>query len=158
MRAFIVCVLLISGCAHSIPPSSVPGIGVPQFDAWCRGALAHPDKSAKTRLFHDAWLGSSSALQSYFLDAYRSEISSSINPADEEMLGWTLEALLYRLGDPVFAKTLQGERPEVRSAVRHFLVPTHIKSGYAETRALLESAPHVDFLLERTYRILNAPE
>lgn len=70
----------------------------------------------------------------------------------EEELQWTLETLAYRLGDTRFADILRPERPEVQSAVTHFLQPTRLKGSFPQTQVLFARAPKVHFPMEQAYR------
>ena len=142
--------LFVCGCATGGLPFR-PAVGPPEFQDWCRRALAHPSAPPEKQ-FHDAYHGDSRALSAYFAEAYRLEMAPEMRSHSEEELQWTFETLAYRLGDARFADVLRHERPPVQSAVSHFLQPGRLTGGFAQTQALLDHAPKIDFPMEQTYR------
>ena len=124
---------------------------IPEFQAWYRRALAHPDAAPAFRQFHSAWHGDSAALRAYFSDALHQMRSSYINVEAGEALSATLIVLVRRLGDNAFSSALVLESPETRSAVA---ASTNIPSftPYPKTHELLTHAPRIDFPLLKAYR------
>lgn len=144
--AFLAC-----GCASNGPPFR-PAVGPPEFQDWCRHALANPTSRPEDKQFRDAYHGVPSAVRAYFAQAYRLEMTPEMRSHAEEELQWTLETLAYRLGDTRFADILRQERPPVQSAVTHFLQPGRLKGNFSRTQALLGHAPKIDFPMEQAYR------
>lgn len=144
--AFFLC-----GCAGSGPPFR-PAVGPPEFQNWCRQALAHPATGPEHHRFFDAYHGSSSAVSAYFEQAYRLERAPEMRSHTEEELQWTLETLAYRLGDTHFAAILRKERPQVQSAVTHFLQPTRLKGSFPQIQVLFDQTSKIDFPMEQAYR------
>jgi len=61
--------------------------------------------------------------------------------------------LLKALGDVAFAKALQQQRPEVRSAARWFIPDMKsIQHQYPKSYNLLLNAPAIDWPTDRAYR------
>ncbi len=143
--------LLICGCATSGPPFR-PAVGPPEFQDWCRRALAHPSARPEQKQFYDAYHGDRGALRAYFDEAYRLEMAPEMRSHTEEELQWTFETLAYRLGDARFADVLRHERPPVQSAVSHFLQPAPLTGSFPQTQALFDHAPKIDFPMEQAYR------
>lgn len=141
----------IFGCASKDPPFR-PVVGPPEFQNWCRRALTNPAARPEDKQFHDAYHGAPSAVRAYFTQAYRLEMTPEMRSHTEEELQWTLETLAYRLGDTRFADLLRQERPQVQSAVTHFLQPGRLKGSFPQTKALFDHAPKIDFPMEQKYR------
>ena len=61
------------------------------------------------------------------------------------------QRVLAANGDARFARALERQRPEIRSAVRDFL---YIRSPgkFPRTRKLLREAPEIDWPMARAYR------
>ena len=146
----IICLGLIAflpACVSTRPFSDQ----IPEFQAWYRRALAHPDAAPAFRQFYSAWHGDSVALRAYFSDALRLMRSSQIDAEAGEALSATLIVLVRRLGDDSFSAALALESSEVRSAVA---ASTNIPSftPYPKTHEMLTHAPRIDFPLLRAYR------
>ena len=147
MRAFfVILVLALTGC------SSPQGIlGAPEFQAWMRNALAHPDSNPVFHRFASAYHGQPEGLHACFAEALRQAESPEIDVEAGESLSWQLQAVIHRIGDTRFASVLAAEPTRVRSAVAccfgEIAAP-----AYPQTSRLLSVAPKIDFPMLQTYR------
>jgi hypothetical protein len=150
-RILIAVTLALASCASNNPPFQ-PTVGVPEFRAWCRSALSHPNEHDYYRQFYAAYHGDLDALRAYFAEAHQQMMSRLIDPAGEEFLSWKLETLLIRLGDERFSSVLFSERPSVQSAVAGSMSSAFPWSTFPRTHAILRRSPNIDFPLYQTRR------
>lgn len=143
------------GCATSEPPFK-PEVGNPQFREWCRSALSGEKNGVEQKLFKGAFNGDRASTERLFQMALEYQTAGRMRSSDEMWLAWTLETILYRQGDGIFAKVLGTQSPKVQAAVGTFLSSQKIDASFPETARMLRSAPKFDFPLEQAYRESDA--
>jgi hypothetical protein len=152
-RILIAVALALASCASKNPPFQ-PTVGVPEFQAWCRTALSHPNEHDYYRQFYAAYHGDSDALRGYFAETHQQMMLRLMDPAGEEFLSWKLETLLIRLGDERFSSVLATEWPSVRSAVAGSMSSAFPWSTFPRTHAILQRSSNIDFpFMRRVGRI-----
>lgn len=148
MRTLLIAVtLLFASCV-----SQQKFVGPPEFQAWMRRALAHPNANPSFNRFALAYHGKSEGLHAYYIEALRQAESPEINVEAGEAIGWELETIIRRIGDDVFSSALACEPERVRSAVASAFSAGGALLTCPKTRRLLDEAPKIDFPMTKTYR------
>ena len=112
------------------------------FDPW----------RANNRALKAALHGDEDAQIAFFLSAYVRVSQPYAGGEDLEQMTRNITYLLAKLGDAAFVKALEGQRPEVRSAVRWFFEVDKIQKGSPKTWQLFQAAPKIDWPIDKAIR------
>ena len=96
--------------------------------------------------------GAPDALRTCFLAAYVRLSQPFLGGEDLEAIHRVFQEVLPAVGDKKFSHALGKQRPEIRSAVAHFLSGFFKIRDFPRTRKLLKEAPQIDWPLDQAYR------
>jgi hypothetical protein len=96
--------------------------------------------------------GAPDALRTCFLAAYVRLSQPFLGGEDLEAIHRVFQEVLPAVGDERFSSALEKQRPEIRSAVAHFLSGFSKIRDFPRTRKLLREAPQIDWPLDQAYR------
>ncbi|MEY2507703.1 MAG: hypothetical protein QOH01_2032 [Verrucomicrobiota bacterium] len=96
--------------------------------------------------------GAPDALRTCFLAAYVRLSQPFLGGEDLEAIHRVFQGVLPGVGDKKFSSALEKQRPEIRSAVAHFLSGFSKIRDFPRTRKLLREAPQIDWPLDQAYR------
>ncbi len=96
--------------------------------------------------------GAPDALRTCFLAAYVRLSQPFLGGEDLETIHRVFQGVLPAMGDQKFSSVLERQRPEIRSAVAHFLSSFSKIRDFPRTRKLLRAAPQIDWPLDKAYR------
>lgn len=98
---------------------------------------------ASTRALAPAQAGSHEAQDAFLLAAYVRLNQHSDATRDLEQMRENFSRLIWSLGDEVFAKALERQRPEVCSAAKRFLDVDGLQYNYPKSAASLRKAADI---------------
>jgi hypothetical protein len=132
-------VLLVLSSCHSLPE--------PMRDNDAGNLLS----GACWRAAENARCGDLRAFHECFFAAYSRARDPMLGGEDLESIDLTLQRLLASVGDHAFASQLAAESPPIQSGAAWFLRSVDLQTS-PETKAVVASARHFDFELERSTR------
>ena len=144
MHRIVFLLLLGASCAlaEKNEPATVDAPYDKVFDPW--RACTAAEGLAKR--------GAPDALRTCFLAAYVRLSQPFLGGEDLETIHRVFQEVLPAVGDEKFCRALERQRPEIRSAVAHFLSGFSKIWDFPRTRKLLRAAPQIDWPLDQAYR------
>ena len=95
--------------------------------------------------------GAPDALRTLFLCAYLRVNQPFLGGEGDETMSLIFQHVLASNGDRRFSRALDRQRPEIRSAVKSFLVIPSSLGKFPRTSKLLREAPEIDWPMDQAY-------